>query len=289
VVLEDERYASWLEVGSAGTRVVALPETRAPRVALMRVVREIATACRKGEPAALAVHAAGFSMAGRTVLVLGPKTSGKTTLLLHVLATGAARLLANDRVRVDWVGAEAAPRAVGVPTFVRVRPATLAIFPELARGLPAGLRALLYTFRELAALRAGDASDLPPRADGHLVLTPAQLCRQVGARPARGGPLAAVLLLERAPGETEPEWRLEPLGRDEACAALLANRYGLAARAESPTVFAERLGAAAPSEPVEAELARRVAERVPVLRCRVGFTGRPEPERAAALLRELPV
>jgi hypothetical protein len=206
-----------------------------------------------------------------------------------VLATGEARLVANDRAWVDPGNGSAPPRAAGVPTFVRVRPGTLAMFPEVRLGLPTR-RPLVHSFGELAALRAGEAVDVPPRReDGHVVMTPAQLCRQMGARPARGGPLAAVLLLERAPAETASEWRLEPLGADAACAALLANRWGLASRAGPATVFAERLGAVSPSEPVEAELARCAAEQVPVLRCRVGSTRRAAPELAAALLRELPL
>jgi hypothetical protein len=162
------------------------------------------------------------------------------------------------------------------------------MFPELARGFPADLRPVAYSFRELAALRPGQPGALPLRApDGHLVMTPAQLCRQLGAEPDRGGPLAAVLVLERAPAARAPEWRLDPLGRDAACAALLETRYGLATRAQLPTVFGERLSAGPPSQDVEVELARRVAEQVPVFRCQVGFSRRPEPGRAAALLREL--
>jgi hypothetical protein len=227
-------------------------------------------------------------VSGRAVLVLGPKEAGKTTLLLHVLATGDAELVTNDRALVHAPDA-AAPRALGVPTFVRVRDGTLAIFPELARGLLATPRPYYYGLAELAALaRDGGAAPAPRSTDGSVVMTPAQLCDRLGIAPSRGGPLAAVLLPERTAESPAAEWKLETLGEDEACAVLLANRYGLASRAGPPTVFEECLGAGHATR-AEREAARRLASRVPVLRCRVGLTQRPEPERARALLRALPL
>jgi hypothetical protein len=299
VVLHDARHASHLAVGPTRARVVGSPGAVAPRVTLMRTVREVAAAWQRRLPGVLALHAAGFAVAGRTVLVLGPKEAGKTTLLLHVLATGEAALVTNDRALVAWRDAAAPPQALGVPTFVRVRPGTLAIFPALARGLPPDLRPLCYSFAELST-RRGVGSTAPAVHDGHAVMTPAQLCRQAGVRPCRGGPLAALLLPERGdpadPADPAGPWQLEKVGGEDACAALLANRYGLAARpaaGHEPTVFEQALLVRESGEGTlgrdaeERSLARRLVAQVPVYRCRVGRTRAPEPGRAAALLRGL--
>lgn len=289
VVLHDARYETHFAVGPGRTRLVAPPRTLEPRVPLLRSVRELAAARQRGVPGVLALHAAGFGRAGRSVLVLGPKESGKTTLLLHLLATGELSLVTNDRAFVAVDADGGAPRAIGVPTFVRVRPGTLAIFPELSHGLPENLKSLLYSAGELARLDALDGTTQPSRRDGYAVMTPAQLCRQLGVEASRGGPLAAVLLPERVDGIDA--WQLERLDEDAACAALLANRYGLAGRRGPATVFQALFAdAAGPDRGAgEPALARLLASRVPVLRCRVGVTRGPEPERAAALLRQLPL
>jgi len=282
VVLEDSNYASYLEVGRTRTRVVGRPEAVAPRIPLMRAVREVATAAQRCAPDRLALHAAAFAIGDRTVLVAGPKEAGKTTLLLHVLATGEAGMVSNDRafVRCDPSGSPA--YAIGVPTFVRIRPSTLGMFPGLARGLPPRVRPLYYSLRELG--EPAHVMQAKPGND-HLVLTTAQLCRQMGVTACRGGPLAAVLLPELSSGAGD--WGLEPLDDAAASRALLAHRYGANPRVRPRTVFEELGAGEARSEAQERELAARIAAQVPVYRCRVGHTAAPDPANAARLLRAL--
>lgn len=282
VVLEDARYASFLEVGRTRTRVVGSPQAVAPRIPLMRAVREVAAAAQHGAPDRLELHAAAFAVGERTLLVSGPKQAGKTTLLLHVLATGKARLVGNDRASVRWEASGSRASASGVPTFVRIRPSTLAMFPELARGLPARVPPYYYSLREL-----GEPARLAqaPSGDGHLVLTTAQLCRQTGVTACSGGSLAAVLLPEHA-SDTR-EWSLERLDPAAASRMLLAHRYGADPRLRPRTVFEELVGGDARSEVVERELAARLAAQVPVYRCRMGHTSAPDPASAGRLLDAL--
>jgi hypothetical protein len=86
----------------------------------MRAVRELAMG-HAGDRGLL-LHAAAGAVAHRVVVLAGPTAAGKTTLLLHLLRSGVARYVANNRVRVSL--GEDPPRARGMPTIVTIRPRT---------------------------------------------------------------------------------------------------------------------------------------------------------------------
>ena len=284
VVLEDTVYDGLLRIGPSRTQVVARPGFLGARVTLLRAIREVLTAPQREAPDWIELHAAAFEVGGRTVLVMGPKEAGKTTLLLHVLSTGDARFVTNDRTLVRAGATGVAPEATGVPTFINVRPGTLAIFPHLASPLDAIAGPFVYALRELSELvpRQG-----PPKCDARIVMTPAQFCRQAGVAPHRGGPVAAVLLPERS--SSPGAWQIDRLDRDAGRAALLANRYGVQAEPRQPTVYETLAGSRPRSEAADARLLDRILAHVPVFRCRIGATTAADPGNAARVLRALPL
>lgn len=287
VVLEDGDYGSLLKIGRDRTQVIAPPGERPARVTLLRTVREVLTAPQRDADDRMELHAAGFAVGGRTVLVMGDKEAGKTTLLLHVLSTGAADLVTNDRTLVTRSPSGAPPTAAGVPTFAHVRPGTLAMFPQLAIQLGALDHPYAYSLRELDALPGREAE---PRCDTRIVMTPAQLCRQVDATPHPGGPLAAIVLPQRPEGPDGSDgWEVERLDAEAGCAALMSNRYGLRTEPRRTTVYESLLGAVPRSEADDERLAWEIARRVPVVRCRMGVTTKADPENASRLLRALPL
>lgn len=133
--LRDPRREVFYDVtGSpAAVTILSVPGNLKARTALMRVVRELATnhaQCAGG----LLLHASAFAVGDRGVVVCGAKEAGKTTLLLHALHASAVEYVSNDRVMIS---PGATPRAHGVPTIVKVRPGTLALFPALAERVAA--------------------------------------------------------------------------------------------------------------------------------------------------------
>jgi len=61
----------------------------------------------------------------RGVILAGPKKSGKTTLLMHLLSGGGADYVANDRVAVAW--RDGVPVLRGMPTIITLREATASV------------------------------------------------------------------------------------------------------------------------------------------------------------------
>jgi len=124
------------EVHHRGVRIVAAADGPGPRVAVMRVVRELASlnAARSGS---CLLHAAVTAFDNGGLAICGPKRAGKTTLLISLLTSAGARFVANDR-------AVATPHADGVelkgiPTIVAIRGDTIERFPGLSprlRDLP---------------------------------------------------------------------------------------------------------------------------------------------------------
>jgi len=190
--------------------VVGTPGNRRARMGLFRVVRELATLRAEIQPQ-LDLHAAGLVWADRAVLLVGEKCSGKTTLLAHALASGAAAMLANDRVIVSR------DRAFGVPTMVSVREDTRRFFPRLADGLPE--RPYLRTAEELAG-----APPHRPRTGELFVLAPGQLASQLGSAAVASARLGAIVFPEVKP-EREG-WSIERLSPAEGATRLDACGYG---------------------------------------------------------------
>jgi hypothetical protein len=249
VVVADVERSCFLRVGPGRVDLIGDPGTRRWRFTAMWVCHEIAaTRLRRTQ---LDVHAASVEAAGRAILIVGPKGAGKTTLALHLLRSGPWRMMANDRAFVGRDGGTIVVR--GMPTAVKVRPPTLAEFPELRRGLPPVERPYLHTLDELAAAKAGAAS--PEVVE--FALSPAQLAHQLGVERCGAAPLGAIVFPDvRA---DMAGWRAERLTSDEVGRRLFANLYGGAFAGRGATVFeAVDGGRSAPSPALADALARAV-------------------------------
>ena len=278
VVIADRERSCFYRVQARGVEIVAQPGVPRVRVGLMRVVRELAAARMLAQRSLLDLHAAAFAVAGRGVLLAGPKQSGKTTLLVDALASGRASLLANDRVIVD-LGAQPA-RAFGLPTIVSVRTGTLRWFPSLPQGLPE--RPALLSAAELAAQAGAAPASAAPL---HLSMSPGQLAKRLGAGVAASAPIAAIVFPEIAPSATS--WSLERLSREDGTHWLRESLYGGASGLRATTVFAQLALGSRRLTPPRTTLLDRLASRVPCFRLRLG----PHSYRdgAGAWLRALPL
>lgn len=186
-VLFDAEFRSFYVIGGhdADVEVVAHLDDQWPRVGLMRIVREIAAAHAEAA-GALTVHGAAVKFGDGAAILVGPKRSGKTSLMFHALLQPGAALVANDRVMLqgpDW-------RVTGMPTVINVRRGTRALFASAfspVRDDP--------TLASLsAAERAKRTTASAARPDSALVLNPAQLCEITRAERAGTVALRAVVL-----------------------------------------------------------------------------------------------
>jgi hypothetical protein len=237
-------------VGDAGrsTRVGYHSDRLSGRFYLMRVVREYAHnhAVRTG---GLMLHAAGVTLDGVAIGIAGPKSAGKTTLLLRALATPHSAFLANDRLLVR---PGRRPLAVAVPSVIRLRRGTRALFPEIT--------AILRTagdFRRHAAER--DAiGPAPPETLGEAWhLSPPQVCAALGRPVCASVPLAALLFLGLRGSDSRPR----QLARDEASNTIVNNLLGR----RSGALWSDLLVATDDDAPSEAQIlasCRQVASSV---------------------------
>ena len=256
---EDTFYG--IDPSGRSIRLVATGAGGFPRVSLMRVVRELATTAllHSGK---LPVHGAAFVHDEISVLVCGPRRSGKTTLLLHALRCGAP-FISNDRL---FVTTESPIVAQAVPTIVMLRDGSLAFFEEMQRTMDEARFDRAYTVAE-CAMRIKRAS--PHRRPGsRRGISPAQLCELAGGSmfpSARVG----TLLFPRIDPETDGIV-LEPLAAESA--ATLMNRSLL--KASHPTsysaFFAPGLIGERVAVEVELHRCRRLAEQVPAYVCSLG-------------------
>lgn len=253
--------------GPQRVEIVAARERPAGRLALMRVLRELATAhaTRLG---LLALHAAAVADAAGVTLFAGARRVGKSSLLVHALGPpgeSGARFVANDRVLVD-----ADARAHGVPTIVRLREGALALRPALAREVLSGAYHYPSTWRESRALRAAGAAPEGRPQRWPPGLSAAQLCGLLGVERAAGGPVARVVF-PSLDGACD-SYRLERIDPERAAAALIGD--GLFAGGRHADFFA-----AAVTPPRDALRARVVAlcERVPCYTCALGPRAYAEP------------
>ncbi len=292
VIRDGKDWAFYLtRDGSGAVTVLASADEPKARLALMRVVRELATAhaLRRG---CLHVHGAAVELSGRAVVFAGPRRSGKSTLLLHVLLSGSGgsggsggvRYLTNDRLLVDVE--RDPPEARAMPTVVTLRQETLATFPGFrARLRSAGYR-LGRTLAELAARDAAGASrPLPPgegRGEGaagpscpHVTappppasLSPAQHCALAGVEATGATRLASIVFPSLAPDVARFEVR--PLPPGEAARRLGASLLLAGLPERSAAAFD------GPEPPFVREasaleaLCGALAERVPCLDVRLG-------------------
>jgi hypothetical protein len=278
-VIADSGRGCFYRVQRRSVEIVARPGVRRVRIGLMRVVREFAAACMLAQGNVLDFHTAAFAVGERAVLLVGPKGGGKTTLLVSVLASGRAALVANDRVFVDASGRPG--QAVGVPTLVSLRDGTLRLFPNLRHGFPkcpGRLHAGELESHDAATLEDDDA---PPV----FVLSPTQLARRLGVPAVRGGPIAAVVFPEIC--SAADAWSLEPVAPAEGATRLRECLYGTRSGSRSRTVFEEVVGGRVGRPEERDTLMERLAAWVPLFRCRLGRDAYRD--GADAWLRALPL
>jgi hypothetical protein len=221
----------------AVTTVVARPGGTGPRLAVMRLLRELASASLSS-PMRPGLHAAAVELGGRAVVLAGPKGSGKTTLLLHLILAGRGGLIANDWTLASCAGP---PVAHGMPTVVKVRPTSLGLLP---------LDTDRLEDRSFLLLPGEEAAQAAPVRDARY-LCGWQLAAWLGTRAVASAPIAAVVF-PRIVAEAEA-LSLVHLDAASALERLRACLHGHGRR--GATVFG---GARAEAEPGLANLARSV-------------------------------
>jgi hypothetical protein len=246
-------------------------------LALLGVVREAVLGGISKSEAIVDLHAGGFVLDGRAVVVAGPKGAGKTSLLCHAIVSGGADLLANDRVLVrDRAG----PVACGVPTVVSIRQTTVARFPELANHAddfpPLG-------WIDPSARHVQNDTALPLSQASNLLLTPAGFAGRLGAARVGAAPLHAIVLPEVS--HDAEGCALEALAGNAALGELDASLYGVATHREEPMLFQSLFGPADTGLPSMRQRLEGLAAAVPVYRCRLGRDAYSQP--AAALFGAL--
>ncbi len=263
-ILFDTDYKAFYHVErrSGHVRVLATPQPTPTRVALMRVVRELAMTASLAR-GGLLLHGAAFAIRGRGVVLAGPRRAGKSTLLLHALQAAGALFISNDRVLARQDQGRVVLR--GMPTIVNLRPGTLATFPAVSSRI--GARAYRHD-RTLAEAARPGARPWAPRQDGTATLTPLQFCEvaQVGAlAQAEAWRLVFPRVCESATGI-----RLEPLETGTAARRLHAALFAAEHPGRVSEAFSGPDGAAGVGE---AALQRRVLElatRVPCYDAELG-------------------
>ena len=215
----DKRYGAVYRVSDLGSPIEILHSGAgtAVRGGLMRVVRELAMnhAIRAGD---FILHAACLSVEGRGVIIAGPKRSGKTTLLVHLLGAENAQYVTNDRLLVS--AEEGSVEVRGIPTIVCLREDLFHFFPKLRAQLMEGWYRWLLSLRECS-----EKPHPPPKPwpDGRFGITPAQFC-SMASRPAieRTHPHAVVFpQVTQRPGSVT----ISPLSEQETASRLHASLF----------------------------------------------------------------
>jgi len=188
VVLYDQRCPAFMRVCANGVvEIIAPPGRPAARVMLMRAVRDRTSACLP-DLAALVVHGAALAWKGGSVVIAGAKEAGKTTLLLHLLTTSEAALVANDRSTLRVSNGAVIVR--GMPTIVSVRGRSLDFLPHLAERF----RRSRYHHRLSFAESQDDAGTAPAGEPTGWSLTPTQLVSLLEVTRSPEVPLSGILL-----------------------------------------------------------------------------------------------
>ena len=267
-LLLDEKYGIYYEVNKTHSTVKIIAATigRSPRLALMRVVRELATVhslCRGN----LHVHGSAFAYQGRALVLAGVKRSGKTSLLIHATQQRGVRFISNDRVFLDFNASSTLVR--GMPTIFKIRPETLGLIPRFARRY----RSSPYHFSESLA----ESDDVMTRrrtesfhdSEPSPRLNTAQFCELMNVPPAGESRLEAIIFprISREVGGAVIE-RLQP----RVAAVKLFDESLL--KSASPQRTAEAFRRASEPSVVTDEVARdlceRIASQVPCYACAMG-------------------
>jgi hypothetical protein len=262
--VRDERHDTFygVDAGARSVSVVAGRRGPSPRLALMRVVRELATIALH-RSARLPVHGAAFVHDGAAVLLCGPKRSGKTSLLIHALRCGGA-FISNDRLFVS-TGVPAAARSM--PTIVMLRNDTLDMFEPLKEAYE-GAR---FVHGRTIAECAPGVTRPEPRAARDFDrpgISPAQFCHLLGVSMQPAAPVG-MILFPRV-DESVDGMLIESLPAALAQQAMEESLLKPSHPTRHSQLFAPGSGGEEVPPEAEAERCRRLVEQVPVYACRLG-------------------
>lgn len=262
--------------GGSSTTVVARPGDLRPRLAVVRILRELAAAA-SSSPRLLSLHAAAVGIGGRAIVLAGPKQAGKTTLLSHLLLTGPGTLISNDWVFVAFDGPEAhRPAAHGMPTVVKLRRGSLDLLPSLAAGWLEGGSFLLHPDEALG----GDGWDPSDYRDSDChYLSPRQFAARLGTEAVRSAPLAAIVF-PRLTSEVDTLALLR-LDASSGLERLRACQYGRRNGGGGSTLFGE-------ADPASDAALEDLARRVPLFDCLLGPRAYQGDAAVQALMEALP-
>lgn len=282
IAVHDPVYGAIYEVSRDRRRVRLLARARDTRirVPLMRVVREFAMN-RGIASGGVFLHAAAAAAGDRAIVVAGHSAAGKTTTLLHLLASRPdLRYVANDRILID--PAARPLRLRGMPSVVTLRPGTLDRFPDLrrdllARGYSQRLRLSEISTPPVAAPR--------PFGDGRYGVNPPQFCAllQVEAQPEA----AAALLVFPEITDRVDTFRLVRIDPAEAAARLPDALLCAGSWRKSSDLFLLPADAAVPTEECLLQRCRSLAQQIPVLRLELGPRAYDTPALAEDLIGRL--
>jgi len=251
--------------------VLAGREQDATRVALFRLIREVATHGLVAQ-AALPLHAAALTLDGAGVLVAGPRRSGKTSWLLHLLRNPSARFLSNDRAFAQaFPGGEC--RLTGLPTIIGIRPESRELAGAGRFDGALGWRAR----RTLSESQTLPAESNPEISGGKLALSPAQFLHCID-RPGIDTATVRLILFPRMDPAIEGV-RMQPLEPDEVTRRLSDNLFPVA---ESPLA----LGTGKILPPLSQSTLDCLAQ-TPAREFRLGPRAIPSSDLLASLLRDL--
>jgi hypothetical protein len=242
VFIQDERRRrSWTILSKEGAVRV--------RLGVLRVVRELATAhaLRLGFAH---LHAAAVETRGRVVAFGGPRMSGKSTLLLHALASGETRFVTGDRLMIDPAGGQAVAR--GMPTIVTLRADAVGAFPALASRLRESGYVWILTKAEIAN-GVRHQSTTPG-------VSPAQICDLTGTTMTGAAPLELLAFPRIASDDCNGGVRM--LAREEAVAKIRSSMFLASVPERIPAAFDRDATPFVRDEAALGALAMSLADRV---------------------------
>jgi len=186
-----ERFRVFLRVNQPARQIllIALQQSSKIRLALMRVVREVATSAAL-EANAIPLHGSACAETDRAIGFIGQKRSGKTTTLLQHLLEKQCRFLSNDRfflIRRDgrWF-------LRGMPTIVKIRHSCLELYPKLQHRL---ICSPYHRERSLEEIRTSPGKR--SENDNGVSLSQAQLLQLTKAESLTECPLDRILVPTR--------------------------------------------------------------------------------------------
>jgi hypothetical protein len=188
-------FVVWGDTAPDVTSVVLASIDTASERLLLRIVRAIATRVLL-DSGWTPLHAACAVTPGGAICLVGGHSSGKTTALLGLLASGRGRtgFLANNAVFL--MPGDDEMRIRGLPTAAAIRPPTLRMFPELAT--------LTETSTPAGGLAGGSGAG---RTDDRPALTPRQLAEAFSASLIPCTTLSALIAVNFDPQANGVPWQ----------------------------------------------------------------------------------